>query len=81
MNEGSRSQIKVGLMRQAGEFELDPESDEKALKNSDQGWGMAGSAFLKGHYVGWAEGNSGWSWRQMMSKEAVWKVREDEDLN
>lgn len=42
---------------------------------------MAGSAFLKGHSVGWVEGNSGWSWREMMSKEAVWKVREDKDLN
>lgn len=55
MNGGSRSQIKVGPQSQAGEFEFDPEGDEKALKNSDQGRGMAGSAFLKGHSVGWVQ--------------------------
>lgn len=53
MNGGSRSQIKVGLQSQAGEF--DPEGGEKALKNSEQGRGMNSSAFLKGHSVGWVQ--------------------------
>lgn len=47
----------MGLQHQAGKFEFDTEGGEKALKNSDQGRGMAGSAFLKGHSVGWVQVN------------------------
>lgn len=45
----------MGLQSQAGEFQFDPEGGEKALKNSEQGRGMAGFAFLKGHSVGWVQ--------------------------
>lgn len=75
MKGGSRSRIKGSLKSPTGEFALDPEGDEKALKNSDWGWGLAGSAFLKGQFLGWVEGNSGWGWRQRMSKEAVGSPR------
>lgn len=58
MNEGGRSQVEVDLKSQAGEFELDPEGNEKALRYSDQGLGMASFAFFKGYPFGWVEGNS-----------------------
>lgn len=51
--------------------DLDPEGDEKALKNSGQGRGMAGSAFLRGHSVGWVGVDSGWSRRQRISESGI----------
>lgn len=48
-----------GALRVRLESELDPEGDEKALKNSDQGQGMAGSAFLKGHSLAGWRGSQG----------------------
>lgn len=61
----------MGLRSQAGAFDLDSEGDEKELKNSGQGRGTAGSAFLKGHSVGWVGANSGWSRRQRMSGNGI----------